>query len=379
MFMLEYQQEREPAEAMAGLRRAMASGFSCGNPVRDEAYRLALSAAVWRLVRFGVEDGVASYSARDLANFSLIGEGSLVEHLARTAYTRAVVEGDLALLKVLTDLGIAAHVQAWHASLDRLDPAAIPAALAGMKGEELHVARLLAARRIPALAEPSWLWDIPVTGDQALPTVAYHLAALQLVTRDDLHDSTTAYLARHRQVLLCRDPDDLLVPLVLRAAETPQTVLAPFAGLYGEPTIVAAAAWHLEHQQPREAWILAHNMRPLSRQADDAWTIAGLAAVELGKLSDAETLRQRILDQAGRDRLLLAIAEAQPEAVPVERLDTAARSCPADHPELFFRLVKAILKRGELARGKAIAEARTSDFASHPQVGPILAQLLSHA
>ena len=370
---------RETPEAMAGLRRIMAAQFSCGNPVRDEAYRLALSAAIWRLIHFGVEDGFANYRAQDLANFTLIAEGTVTEILIRTAFTRAAVENDQALLKHLIDLGLAREVQTWLASITSCPLQDLPGLLAPLTGEELHVARLLAARRDPGLIEVAWLWDIPVApGDsQALPTVAYHLAALQVVTREDLLSSTATYLARHRSVLLCREPDDLLVPLVLRSPEHPQTLLAPFEGLYGDPTITAAAAWHLEHRQPREAWALAHDMRPLSHQADDAWTIAGLAAVELGRFSDAETLRQRIQNPAGRDRLLLAIAEAQPEAVPVERLAEAGRSCGPDHPELFFRILKEILRRGALPLGRSLAEARRTAINDDEPLRSILAEILS--
>ena len=151
--------------------------------------------------------------------------------------------------------------QTWLASLTSCPLQDLPGLLAPLTGEELHVARLLASRRDPGLIDAAWLWDIPVApGDpQALPTVAYHLAALQVVTREDLLSSTATYLARHRSVLLCREPDDLLVPLVLRSPEHPQTLLAPFDGMYGDPTITAAAAWHLEHRQPREAWALARS------------------------------------------------------------------------------------------------------------------------
>lgn len=370
---------RETPEAMAGLRQALKERFTCGNTIRDEAYRQALSATVWRLVHFGIETGLASYSARDLCNFSLVAEGYITEVLARIGFSRAIAEGDGELLDIISAQGIASAMAAWHQHLLTADEDAVDATLASMeKDEERHVGRLIVARRFPHRIQPAWLWDIPVEGDDGLPLVAYHLAAAQIHGRPDLRDSTSTYLARHRQVLLVREPDPLLIPLVLTSPATPQTVLAPFAGLYGEPTVVAAAAWHLEHRQPREAWKLAHDMRPLSQHADDAWTIAGLAAVELGHLTEAENLRQQIQDQAGRDRLLLAIAEAQPEAVPDHRIGEAAATCSKENPELFFRLIKELLRRGNISLARDVAQQRHTNIQDEGPLRDILAKILGH-
>ena len=60
------------ALAFAAFRRALVQSFGSGSPVRDEGYRQALSATVFRLDRYGIEETFAHYSARDLANMALV-------------------------------------------------------------------------------------------------------------------------------------------------------------------------------------------------------------------------------------------------------------------------------------------------------------------
>ena len=373
------------ALALAAFRRALVQSFGSGSPVRDEGYRQALSATVFRLDRYGIEETFAHYSARDLANMALVAGGSIVSYLMRTAYTRALVDNDGDLL---AQLGTIEQVETMHAWLaERL--AADQGTLAGMcaiapastdggtdvPAEEVAVTRLVALRRFPDLLRPEWLWSIPAD----LPTVGYAMAADVLALRPELYGSVAEFLLRRRDVLLCREPDALLAPLVRIAGEHPQTVLAPFEGIYGEGTVVAAAEWHLEHDEPKAALELASGLRPLSVHAGRAALVAMLAALALGQREDARHFRSLIDDPADAALATVHLAERGADEVSDAELGMVLRQAPTTRPELFYRGLMCLLGRRRLVEARALAHARGVDFADHPQLGPIMAKVRGDA
>lgn len=366
---------RDPAEAVAALREALRGPLSSGNPVRNEGYWQAISADVLRLAQFGVEDTFAQYSARDLASSCIVAGGTLSDVLLRIAYTRAVAEDDADLLAHLDHVPSVGLVSAWRHDLEGLDRAAMAErAVAPMPadddGEERTATRLIAARRFPDLAQPAWLWEVPPT----MPALGHALASTFLRVRPDLYASVASYLVERRATLLHRDPDALLARLVAVAGEHPQTVLVPFEGFYGEQTQVAAAEWHLEHDEPAAALTLASTLRPLSAHAARAALVASLAALALQKVDDARHFRA-LIDEP----LLQAIATvrfAEAGLASESELAAAIGDLPVAHAELFYRGVLCLLNRRNLALARSLCARRQADFAGHPQLGPIIAKVL---
>ena len=380
----------DPATAaFAAFRRKLVESFGTGSPVRDEGYLQALSATVFRLDRYGIEETCAHYSARDLANMSLVVTGNVVSYLLRTAYTRALVDDDGELLDQLATLEQVETIRGWLADRLLADRdglarmcATPPVAAAdadrrevAFANEELAVTRLVALRRFPDLFQPAWLWSVPLE----LPTIAHAMAAEVLLLRPEHCGSVGQYLARHREALLCREPDAVLAPLVQIAGEHPQTVLAPFEGIYGERTVVAAAEWHLEHDEPKAALELASGLRPLSVHAGRAALVAMLAALALGQREDARHFRSLIDDPADAALATVHLAERGADEVSDAELGAVLRQTPTTRPELFYRGLMCLLGRRRLVEARALAHARGVDFADHPQLGPIMAKVRGDA
>lgn len=376
--------ESGPA-AYAAFRRALVDSFGSGSPVRDEGYLQALSATVFRLDRYGIEETFAHYAARDIANMALVATGTVVSYLMRTAYTRALVEDDHELLEQLQRIEHVETMHAWLAERMTADREALAAlcievpnpdeSLAAILAEELAVTRLVALRRFPDLFDRDWLWSIR----EDLPTIANAMAASALALRPELYASVAEFLHRRRDALLCREPDGLLAPLVRVASEHPQTVLAPFEGVYGEATVVAAAEWHLEHAEPRAALELAAGLRPLSAAAGRAALVATLAALALGEIADARHFRGLIADPADAALATVHLAGHGPDEVPDRELVEVLRAAPRERPELFYRGLLCLLNRRRLTEARALAADRRADFAGHPQLGPIIAKVLGEA
>ncbi len=366
----------EPAEAMSALRQRIASIDPSDNAIQHEAYYLALSAAVWRLVYFGVEDTFQLYTPRDMASFSMIAEGRLIDLLVRTAYTRALVEDDAELCRIMGECGVAAPVHAWHQHLLACDEGEAVAMLAKASDpEELAAIQTVVARRFPALVSPEWLWLVPANA----PTMSYALARALLAQRGDLAGSVGSYLASRRDVLLAREPDPLLSMLVARSAEHPQVTLAPFEGIYGEETVVAAAAWHLEHNEAAEAMQLAAGIRALSVHSEQAALIGALAAVQLGRAEDLAQFRSLICGRNAQAQLTIRLGESDPRLIRDEDLVPLMDVCLVSEPELFFRALRLLLARKRLDLARQVCARRQGDYLDHPELAQIIVAVLKRA
>lgn len=364
----------EPSEAMAALRQRIASIDPSDNAIQHEAYYLALSAAVWRLVYFGVEDTFQLYTPRDMASFSMIAEGQLIDLLVRTAYTRALVEDDAELCRIMGECGVAAPVHAWHQHLLGCDEAEAVARLANaIDPEERAAIQTIIARRFPGQASPEWLWQVPAN----LPTVCYALARALLSQRGDLAGSIGSYLASHREVLLAREPDPLLSMLVAQSAEHPQVTLAPFEGIYGEETVVAAAAWHLEHNEPAEAIQLAAGIRPLCIHSEQAALIGAIAAVQVGRADQLAQFRSLICGRNAQAQLTIRLGESDPRLIRDEDLVPLMDVCLVSEPELFYRALRLLLARKRLDLARQICARRQGDYQDHPELSKIIAAVLA--
>ena len=219
----------EPSEAMAALRQRIASIDPSDNAIQHEAYYLALSAAVWRLVYFGVEDTFQLYTPRDLACTSLVAGGAIINFLIRTAYTRAVIEDDEQLWRTMEDCGIAPTTVAWHAHLRTVPVDNLAQTLADISDpEELATARTIILPRAAGLATTEWLWQVPVE----TPTISAAMAVRLLALRPDLASSVGTLLAQRRNVLLAREPDPALALSIFIAANAIPIVLKETGNAY---------------------------------------------------------------------------------------------------------------------------------------------------
>lgn len=351
------------AEGQRVLRTWIDGRSSQGHPVRDEFARVCLSAVLRRLAFFGNEDALQRYPSRDLLQFQTMCSGGLAVLLARISATRAVVDADHEALSVIAQSGYADAMIGWYAEIERMDATQAAQHLAGIAGrdEELASARLVVARRHPQLIAADWVWDVP----SRLPMIGYALSLAVLRSRPDLFTSTGEWLARNREALFSGEPDDLLAPLVAGSAQRPGTTLAPFEGFYGEPTILAAAEWHLEHGEPQAAVELCDRIRVLSAQWDQARQLESAARVELGDLDGARTAARAIDDPLVADGAHLRIAAADPKHLGPAELEALLGRCPATRPETFFAGLQLLLKRGGLAQARALCARRATEFAGY--------------
>ena len=344
-----------------------------GQRVRTEIMRGALSAILRRSVIFGMEDGFGRYRSRELLLFQGLSTGTFTDYLGRTALARAIAEDERAVIDAFAASHAADDLVAWFAAYDHSDPERALALLAGVsEPEERATARLVVARRHAQLAEAAWLWQVPAE----IPQVAIALCAVFLARRPDLVHAVHAWLIEHRTALFCVEPDELLAPLVLASAEHPQVTLQPFAEMYGEQTVCAAAEWHLEHAEPQAALDLAARVRPLSRWADQAQVVRGLALIALRRSDEAGEALATIDDPACADLLALRLAEVAPARVGDAAVAAIAARCRADQPERFVACLKVLLGRRELTTARTLAAQRQGDF-THPQAQAVIAAILA--
>ncbi len=363
----------ESPEAVAELTRRLSGWLADVNLPRHEAYFLALSAGVWRLVHFGVEDTFQLYTPRDLACTSLVAGGAIINFLIRTAYTRAVIEDDEQLWRTMEDCGIAPTTVAWHAHLRTVPVDNLAQTLADISDpEELATARTIILPRAAGLATTEWLWQVPVE----TPTISAAMAVRLLALRPDLASSVGTLLAQRRNVLLAREPDPALSLLVQASQEHPQITLAPFEGFYGDGTVVAAAAWHLEHGELGAAHQLASRIRPLSPHANRAYLIAALAAMQLGQADEVKRLRTMIDDRNCHAQLTLRLAELGTSPIADDELLALMDVTTAAEPELYFRALRLLLSRKRLDLARQVCARRQVDYQDHPELGQIIATVL---
>jgi hypothetical protein len=216
---------------------------------------------------------------------------------------------------------------------------------------------------MPTAFAPAWLFAVPA----AFPRIAAELARIAI---HHGHAAAAAVLlAQRRDALMQVEPDDLLAPLVGVSAEHPQTVLMPFAGCYGEPTQVAAAAWHLDHGEPAAALELARPIRSLSAVADAARQIAALAAAELDQRTIALEQLTRIADPDIADATALRLDELGLRPLTDPELATIAQRAPVTRPETCFAALRGLLNRRRLDLARSIARDRVGEpWASRPLI-----------
>jgi hypothetical protein len=360
--------------ARTALRTWLQRGPGMGHPVRTECWLTGLSAATHRLLKFGVEDGFRHYGARELAHFQLMVAGGVADDLLRSTFTRAIIEGDVELGNRLAEMPQVADLVQWARHLDSVDAAGAGGLLAAMTAgsEELSTARLVLGRRLPALLDVRWLDEV----DAGQPIIAYHLAAAIAGARPDLATAVLAFLARRSEVLVAGESDALLAPLVRHSTQAPQASMAPFSGYYGDGTLVAAAEWHLEHDQYAAALELADRLGRFSRLRHQARLVAGIALVGLGRTEEALARRQHLADAGHADVLTLYLAEGRPQAVPTAEVVAIMDRCPTAAPERFFRGLRCLLGRRDLATTREVCRRNRERFSDHPQLEPMMTRVL---
>jgi len=334
-----------------------------GQAIRDEFQRTALSATVRRLYFFGVESSLARYGARDLLQFQLIISGDFAAYFARITWSRAVVEDDGPVLQALADSGMVDEQVAWTTDL--------PTTADGLEGEELHVWRLLQCRRDPRVFTVDWLWAIP----ESLPRVGAAVVLAVLPQRPDCAQSIGQWLQRRPDALASVETDDLLSALVSVSAEHPQTTLAPFAGWYGDRTVLAAAEWHLEHGEPRATIDLCRTIRSFGPCLDQARLAAGLASLEVAEFAQAEGLMQALPPGPLQAILCLRLAQHQPQLVAAATIEQIAVDTPADRPQTFFAAIKLLIERRLISEARRICHQRGAEFSQQPEIQALVAAI----
>ena len=218
--------------AVAKLRELLIEHFEQENSVRAEGYRQALSAALHRLAEFGVEDTFENYSAIDLLNMTLVGSSGMTAFFIRTAAMRAVLEEDELALKIIEKSGLVPYVLGWYQEWNEFDEEAarheiakeLPALLddsyddhaievARQEREAASISRLALGRRFPQYIDHNLLWEVK---DES-PLLLRAIVSMCIDHRADLFHSLRQFLQQHPDVLMARDPDKLLAPLVARS------------------------------------------------------------------------------------------------------------------------------------------------------------------
>lgn len=344
------------------------------DPVRREAFQVGCSAILHRHAKFGDEGFLDLFQARELVEAHRFLSSDPQQTLARTAYGRALVEDDATVIDALVGCGAALDYHAWAERLRRADAATCSSLLAMMTDpEERGVGRLLVGRRFPELIASTWVTDA-CAGDER---IAYATCLLACQQRKDLAAAVAAALRRAPWILLRGGADRLLAALVTAHAQAPQQVLAAFTGYYDEETLVAAAAWHLEHGQAAEALELAERVRWLGVQGERAALVAGCALAEAGRADEALARIADCADSATNDTVRLRVAELRGADEDLDWLTSRLTECTAVDAELFFRGVKKLLQSRRLAAARELCAAGSGVFADHPAVQPVIAAVLA--
>ncbi len=344
-----------------------------GDPVRAEACRMAQSAVLRRWVLFGVEDGLNAQTARELLQMLGFLTSGGRDAIARFAAARAMLEDDRECLAALAE--VCAGQLAWFAEWDACTAAEAAERLGGSwtDAEALAMARLISLRRHPQLFAIAWLDEVPA----GVPRLAGAMAQAAAERRGDLAGEIAVWLAAHLPALMAQDPDLILAPLARASARPPQELLAPFAGIYGDASVLAAAEWHLEHGQADAARTLARRLRPQGPLADRARLLCVLAGCALGgaELADARHARAAIHEHDPADHADLALAQADPGQLDPAAIAAIAGRARADQPERFAACLRLLLARRQLVAARQVGAEGAARFAGHPVVAQMLLAL----
>ncbi len=169
--------------------------------MRDEAYRCGLSAVVHRILKFGYEETLNRFTARDCLNCCLMCGGAVAEFFLRTAFTRALIEDDRPVVDRLLNTPFIPESRLWLAKLMAAvqgDERAMRDGaewMEAMGGEERALASLLIGRIYPHFPEIVWLHDCPTT----YPRLAAEIALL-LLKLPERKGVVMSYLREHPEV-----------------------------------------------------------------------------------------------------------------------------------------------------------------------------------
>lgn len=150
-------------EHFQALRTWIDTFVSTGHPVRDSAYRMAMSSLGHRILKFGPDESLNNLTAKDLLCLLLYSNGTLAEYLMRVAYFRSLIEGEHEIYERFNQTLFIPECRAWYWKLSEAlmskapDPAEVTAWVDEMTGEEKGVAHLIIGRLYPDLAALSWL------------------------------------------------------------------------------------------------------------------------------------------------------------------------------------------------------------------------------
>ena len=349
-----------------------------GHPVRQSAALLAQSSVVRRMLECEFESTLNRYNAGELLNMlAFAGFGRFTELLLNTAYSRAIVEDDHEIIAELSNYDLIPEQQQWFHRLNACDLETAQAILAKSfdDDEAKAMTRLIIGRRHPKLIQAHWLKEVP----EALPQISYALCKLMLSVEQDFNAAVYLTLQKRPDIFLYYEPDPLFSTLILRCSDSPQKLLQPFEGFYGERTVVAAAQWHIEHDQPQAAVELCQTIRPLSTYADQAYLIGGTACLEMGNLQGAIDAEQQISNRHLAENLLLNIAKQHPEAVDNQQLKDIAMGHEEEQAELFFGYLSLLLQRKDMASARDLCFAKQETFMDQPTIKQIMDVVLKGA
>jgi hypothetical protein len=164
---------------------------------------MSISTAVHRLIKYGPDQLLNLYTARDLLNVLPYVNGGIAEYIMRTAFTRAIVENDETVIDHLANCIFFPEVRAWYWTLVEAicgkapNPEEVTAWVSGMQGEELSVARLMIARVYPDTVHSSWLHDLP-----NIPRLQAEVCQL-LSLKADYRTIVQNYLREHPAAKYC--------------------------------------------------------------------------------------------------------------------------------------------------------------------------------
>ena len=367
-----------PTKELLSFRNWIEQNRHQGSDVRQAAALLAQSSVVRRMLEANIETTLNLYNSSELLNMlAFAGFDHFAEYLLKLSFSRAIVEDDQALLEVFSKHELIIEQQQWYHRLLQCDEATATQLLATEieSQEQRAMTRLILGRQFPQLIQSHWLKDTP----QELPQIGYALCRLMLQVEQDFVAAVYIALQGRPDIFLYYEPDPLFSTLVLRCQDAPQKVLAPFEGYYGEQTVLAAAQWHIEHNQPQAALELCKTIRPLSAYADQAYLIGGTACLELQNLQGALDAEQQILNRHVAENLIINIARQHPEAVSNQQLKAIALEHNSGQAESFFAVLNLLLQRKDIASAKELCFAQQETFLDHPSIKPIMDVVLKGA
>lgn len=193
----------DPQSQFMELRRWVQSTICTGHPIRDAHYRMALSASVHRLLKYGPDAVLNAYTARDILNLLPYVNGVLAEMLMRTAFSRAIVENDEVIVDHLAAGVFMPEVRLWYWKLCEAligkcpSPNDVTAWVDGMDGESLSIARLMICRIYPDTVHSSWLQDLP-----DIPRLQAEICQM-LALKKDYRQIVKMFLNEHPKAKYC--------------------------------------------------------------------------------------------------------------------------------------------------------------------------------